>query len=104
MNFIDPFSETTQKANKIIEDKVHIRVQQRNGRKNITTVQGLATDLNLKKILRYWRKEFSCNGTIIKDPEMGKVIQMSGDQRKNVEEFLVDEKICDKEQIKTHGF
>ena len=102
--FQDPFNDTSVQAKKATEDTVHIRVQQRNGRKNITTVQGLATDLDLKKILRYWRKEFNCNGTIVKDEELGKVIQMSGDQRKNVNQFLVDEKICTKEQIKTHGF
>lgn len=32
--------------------KVHIRVQQRNGRKNITTVQGLDDDLDLKRIMK----------------------------------------------------
>lgn len=31
---------------------VHIRIQQRNGRKSLTTVQGLASDLDLKKILK----------------------------------------------------
>merc|ERR1712139_210447 len=33
-------------------DLVHIRVQQRNGRKCITTVQGLSAELDLKKILK----------------------------------------------------
>ena len=35
---------------------VHIRVQQRNGRKCITTVTGLAEDLDQKRILRYFKK------------------------------------------------
>ena len=35
---------------------VHIRIQQRNGRKSLTTVQGLASDLDLKKILKALKK------------------------------------------------
>lgn len=34
------------------QSKVHIRVQQRNGRKCITTVQGLADDLDIKRICK----------------------------------------------------
>lgn len=83
---------------------VHIRIQQRSGRKTLTTVQGLASDLNLKKILKYFKREFCCNGTIVKDPEMGKVIQVQGDQRQNITNFLTEENICERSQIKIHGF
>lgn len=34
----------------------------------------------------------ACNGTIVNDSEMGEVIQLQGDQRKDVQEFLVDKK------------
>ena len=34
----------------------------------------------------------ACNGTIVVDTEMGEVIQLQGDQRKDVQEFLVDKK------------
>ena len=40
--------------------KVHIRVQQRNGRKCITTVQGLKDDLDAKRICRAMKKNFQC--------------------------------------------
>ena len=33
--------------------------------------------------------EIACNGTIVADSEMGEVIQLQGDQRKDVQEFLV---------------
>ena len=46
----DMFEEEQVKSN------VHIRVQQRNGRKCVTTVQGLADDLDLKKIVKYVKK------------------------------------------------
>ncbi len=32
----------------------------------------------------------ACNGTIVHDDEMGEVIQLQGDQRKHMQEFLVD--------------
>jgi hypothetical protein len=34
--------------------------------------------------------ETACNGTIVVDSEMGEVIQLQGDQRKDVQEFLTD--------------
>merc|ERR1712070_797152 len=76
--------------------EVHIRVQQRNGRKCICTVQGLAADLDLKKILKYIKKENNCNGAVIQDVKgsAGNVLQFQGDQRECVRKFLVRENIC----------
>mmetsp|Transcript_43079 Transcript_43079/g.38317 ORF Transcript_43079/g.38317 Transcript_43079/m.38317 type:complete len:106 (+) Transcript_43079:82-399(+) len=85
------------------QSRVHIRVQQRNGRKCVTTVQGLADDLDLKKILKYVKKMFNTNGTVVKD-EMGDVIQLQGDQRKNIYRFLTEFNIVPKTQITEHGF
>mmetsp|Transcript_28412 Transcript_28412/g.43515 ORF Transcript_28412/g.43515 Transcript_28412/m.43515 type:complete len:109 (+) Transcript_28412:107-433(+) len=85
-------------------DKVHVRVQQRNGRKCITTVAGLADDLDVKRICKAFKKNFSCNGALQADEEVGDVIQLSGDQRTNVMGFLVDQEICHKEDVVLHGF
>jgi translation initiation factor SUI1 len=60
-------NETKTTAKKIIQGMVHIRNQQRNGRKSLTTIQGLAEDLDLQKIVKYMRKAFNTNGTILKD-------------------------------------
>ena len=68
---------------------MHVRVQQRNGRKSLTTVQGLKKEFNYNKILKDLKKEFCCNGVVVQDPELGQVIQLQGDQRKNVSNFLV---------------
>jgi len=35
------------------------------------------------------KRTTACNGTIVTDSEMGEVIQLQGDQRKDVQEFLV---------------
>jgi translation initiation factor 1 len=41
---------------------------------------------------------------VVEDPELGKVIQLQGDQRKNVSTFLVSNNIAKKDLIKIHGF
>lgn len=48
--------------------------------------------------------EYCCNGTVIEDEDSGNVLQLQGDQRKNVSAFLLENKLCKKEHIKVHGF
>ncbi|KAJ9641549.1 Eukaryotic translation initiation factor eIF-1 [Coniosporium tulheliwenetii] len=87
----DPFAEAdedTGEVNKQSQNYIHIRIQQ-------------------KKILKVIKKKFACNGTIVTDSEMGEVIQLQGDQRKDVQEFLTDKKEgldLDAKTIKVHGF
>ncbi|KAK5070636.1 Eukaryotic translation initiation factor eIF-1 [Lithohypha guttulata] len=106
----DPFAEADDDAGaaqkKQGQDYIHIRIQQRNGRKTLTTVQGLPKKFDQKKILKVIKKKFACNGTIVADSEMGEVIQLQGDQRKDVQEFLVakDGLELDAKTIKVHGF
>lgn len=101
----DPFSDA-----KDAEDApgakvyVHIRIQQRNGKKSLTTVQGLRKEYSYEKILKDLKKVFCCNGNVVQDKELGKVIQLQGDQRKNVAHFLVQAGLAKKDQIKIHGF
>lgn len=38
------------------EGLVHIRIQQRNGRKTLTTVQGISQDYDLKRIAKECKK------------------------------------------------
>ena len=85
-------------------EKVHIRVQQRNRRKCVLTVTGLADDLDLKRICKYLKKTFKCNGNVVKDDEWGDIIQLQGDHREEVKKFLIKEEIVDKDLIVMHGF
>lgn len=85
----DPFAEANDKDSAGAKGYVHVRIQQRNGRKRLTTVQGLKKEFSYSKILKDLKKEFCCNGTVVQDPELGQVIQLQGDQRKNVSTFLV---------------
>ncbi|KAJ8513538.1 hypothetical protein OPV22_003972 [Ensete ventricosum] len=101
----DPFADANaEDSGAGTKDYVHIRIQQRNGRKSLTTVQGLKKEFSYNKILKDLKKEFCCNGTVVQDPELGQVIQLQGDQRKNVSSFLVQAGIVKKEHIKIHGF
>jgi len=103
--FADPFGagDEAEDAPAQKADLIHIRVQQRNGRKCITTIQGLNQDLDMKKIVKAIKKAHSCNGTIVEDEDMGQVLQFQGDQRDAVANFLIENELCDKESIKKHG-
>jgi translation initiation factor 1 len=100
----DPFAEQNDQLNMKQNDFVHIRLQQRNGRKSLTTVQGLCVDYDLKKITKSFKKEFACNGCVINHSEFGEVIQLQGDQRENVKKFLILSEMAHEDIIKVHGF
>ncbi|WVZ03342.1 hypothetical protein V8G54_024148 [Vigna mungo] len=70
----DPFAEANaEDSGAGTKEYVHVRVQQRNGRKSLTTVQGLKKEYSYSKILKDLKKEFCCNGTVVQDPELGQV-------------------------------
>jgi len=64
---------------------MHVRIQQSNNRKSPATVQGLKKGHSYSKILKDLKKEFFCNGIVVQDRE---VIQLQGDQRKNVATYI----------------
>lgn len=70
----DPFAEANDKDSAGAKGYVHVRIQQRNGRKRLTTVQGLKKEFSYSKILKDLKKEFCCNGTVVQDPELGQVL------------------------------
>ncbi|GAB2235304.1 hypothetical protein Droror1_Dr00025727 [Drosera rotundifolia] len=58
----DRFAEANAKDSGAgTKEYVHIRIQQRNGRKSLTTVQGLKKEFSYNKILKELKKEF-CKG------------------------------------------
>lgn len=91
----------------IVKNKYHIRIQQRNGRKCITTLDGLEDDLDLKRICRAMREAFSCNGNVAEKDDGSEVIQLQGDQRENIKKWLLEQEIILKNEIDrivVHGF
>lgn len=100
----DPFATVDDDGGSAGGNFIHIRIQQRNGRKTLTTVQGIHADYDLKKIVKACKKEFACNGTVVEHPEYGEVIQLQGDQRNSIKSFLIKCKLAKEEQVKVHGF
>lgn len=103
-NRYDPFADNAEAGGADQGAIIHIRIQQRNGRKTLTTVQGIAPQFDKKKILKYCKKEFACNGTVIEHEEYGEVIQLQGDQRQKVADWLERNQIAKSDNIKVHGF
>ncbi|KAF7322871.1 Eukaryotic translation initiation factor 1 [Mycena chlorophos] len=108
LNSFDPFAEEGDPLGDSQDvgsqaDYIHIRIQQRNGRKTLTTLQGLPKQYDPKKLLKAFKKEFACNGTLVDDEKMGQVIQLQGDQRAKISNFLVENGM-DKSTVKVHGF
>jgi len=101
---LDPFEDAGEGSSGC-SALVHIRIQQRNGRKTLTTVEGLSSEFDLPKIMRAWRKNFCCNGWLVTDDRLGQVVQLQGDQRKKVSLFLLEEGICPSSKLlRIHGF
>jgi len=89
------------------KNRYHIRIQQRNGKKAITTLEGLEEDLDTKRICKYMRKSFNCNGNVKKGAFDEEIIQLQGDQRENIKQWLLDQQIIEKHEalrIIIHGF
>ena len=85
----DPFAlDAGEDETAVQQGFIHIRIQQRSGRKTC----------------KAFKKEFACNGTVASHPEHGEVIQLQGDQRKVVCDFLAQVGIAKRDQIKVHGF
>ncbi|XP_045145269.1 eukaryotic translation initiation factor 1-like [Echinops telfairi] len=103
-----PFADDASKGDDLLpagtEDCIHIRIQQRNGRKTLTTVQGIADDDDKKKLGKAFKKKFACNGTVMEHPEYGAVIQLQGDQCWHIGQLLVEIGLPKDGQLKGHGF
>lgn len=55
----DPFADATKGDDRLpagTEDYIHIRIQQRNGRKTLTTVQGIGSRYDKKKLVKAFKK------------------------------------------------
>lgn len=99
----DDIFDVVEDAGEEIQD-VHIWLRQRTGRKYITEVEGLASDLDLKKISKCWRHEFHCSVTKTRNKKGNKVIILQGNKTQEIENFLIEEKIIKREKIKNHGY
>jgi translation initiation factor 1 len=96
--------KTMQTSNEIssahFKGDIHLKIKNRNAKKFTTYVEGLGdSEYNLDKLAATWRKKYCCsasndNGTI----------KLAGDRRESVLEYLVEQKMVRKEQVKVHGY
>jgi translation initiation factor 1 len=89
---------------------IHIKIQQRNGKKCWTLVEGLDklntstttdTTVFMEKLITNMKHKFCC-GASLKKPE--NTIQMNGDHREEIKDFLLNNYELKTNQIKVHGF
>ncbi|CAF4895132.1 unnamed protein product [Rotaria sp. Silwood1] len=65
---------------------------------------GIEEKYDKRLVLKQMRKKFACNGTIVEDEEYGEVIQLQGDHRTKVGEFLTKTGMYQAEQLRIHGY
>jgi len=77
--------------------KIDIYVKQLNGRKKITQVNGLSYE-QIHNIVQKLRHKLNCRATI-----RDVMIELSGDQSKQVKDFLIKECSINQKNICIHG-
>jgi len=93
--FLSSFDNDDDDTN---EPVVHLRLQKRNNRKCITIVEGITRPL-VTTLLSDIRKSCNVNGTIKEED----VVQLQGDQREAVKEYLLKKGITINDNIHVHG-
>jgi len=68
--------------------KIHVRTQQM-GKKWITTLEGLDSDLDQKRIAKAMQRDLHCAAKVSTTKEETEVITLQGDQRSILTEWLV---------------
>jgi len=96
--------------NQELEDndiEIHIKVQQRNGRKCLTLIEGMEqVHDDIKSIVVDLKDKFNCGGSIMKSKNNSDmtIIQLNGDHREDLKEYLMKKYDLKAHQLKIHGF
>jgi translation initiation factor 1 len=91
-------------AENTASESIDIHVKQRNGRKRITTVEGLGNDKdNLKSISKELRKKMSCSGSVNSNDDGEYFIKFSGKNTAVIIQYLMEKLHYKREQIHVHG-
>jgi translation initiation factor 1 len=97
---MDMFDDLVEKG------KIHIRYQ-KIGPRAFTIIEGLDDDLDQKRIAKAMAKAFNCSTSIHKNKDGDDIIQMQGDQREYVIEWLLAQEILTEkeknERVVVHG-
>lgn len=102
-NTFTEFSDEETGEQQLLQDSyIHIRSQQRNGKKSITIIQNMPDEYDLKKLVKALRKVYACNGSLTTHKIYGDVIMLQGDKRTDVYEFITKVGLVDPEYVKIH--
>jgi translation initiation factor 1 len=98
----DPFAIDLDDTDHQSTNIIHIRLQQRNGKKVITVIENLDSKLDHSKILRAMTKKFCCGGHLEEDEDKRKILVLNGDHRRTTNDFIKSEQMAEK--IIIHGY
>ena len=72
------------------DDKIIISLQQRNGKKHWTIIENLdwIKKFIYKRTLKLFKKVLVCNGSIIKNDENKRIIQLQGNHVEDIKEYF----------------
>ena len=91
----------------VIKGKIHVRFQ-KTGPRALTLIEGLDDDLDQHRIAKAMKKAFNCSSSIQKDKSGAEIIQLQGDQRTTVKEWLILQEVLTpqeaKERLVVHGY
>ncbi len=86
---------------------IHVRYHKQ-GPRALTLIEGLDEDLDQVRIAKAMKKAFSCSSSVQKDKDGRDVIQLQGDQRKAVKDWLLAQEILTvkegAERLVLHGY
>jgi translation initiation factor SUI1 len=96
--------KTIHKNTIMNSNKITISVLKRTNKKMTTSVYGFDKIYDLEKILSYWKhKLLHCTGSIEITEEYGEVLQLTGDHKKKIVDFLIANQICSHSDIVFKG-
>jgi translation initiation factor 1 len=98
----DPNIEISQSIN--ANNKVHIKIRQRNKRQSISIIENLPNDVDLIFLAKLMRQTLHCNAFVKNDENIGNYIQLTGDQRIAIKKILIDKSIAEEQNIIIHGY
>ena len=86
------------------EPRVFIHAVKTKRRRSETSIVGIPEKFDLNKIAAAMRKKMNCICTVGVTENGHPQIRLSGDQRTGCVDFLIEEEICQKRDIKLRGY
>lgn len=94
----------SKNENNLTQKPIHVSIKQRTVRKCYTLIHNIPEDIDLKLLVKEWKARFNCAGSNKKEKQTGEeYIELFGDHRNEVRDFLIAEGIGYKDKVIIHG-